>query len=206
MSHFLVMVIGSDVEEQLARYDENLDTEEYSLGLVPEGEKEEMMKFYKTKGGYSNFDECYQLYGEAWNGNRWKKNEMGKWESFSSYNPDSKWDWYQVGGRWAGSLELKDGVKPLVPVNFSFGWSNEEKERVIADNRADVAYKKDIANIDSIVPFAVVIEGEWYERATMHWWAVTTNEVDADIWKEQVKNLLSCVKDDELIIMVDCHI
>ena len=27
----------------------------------------------------------------------------------STYNPKSKWDWYQVGGRWAGSLALKNG-------------------------------------------------------------------------------------------------
>lgn len=28
------------------------------------------------------------------------------------YNPNGKWDWYQVGGRWCGSLKLKRGFKP----------------------------------------------------------------------------------------------
>lgn len=28
------------------------------------------------------------------------------------YNPNGKWDWYQVGGRWTGSIKLKDGVEP----------------------------------------------------------------------------------------------
>lgn len=27
------------------------------------------------------------------------------------YNPKGKWDWYQIGGRWTGSLKLKDDVK-----------------------------------------------------------------------------------------------
>lgn len=27
----------------------------------------------------------------------------------STYNPNSKWDWYEIGGRWGGSLKLKDG-------------------------------------------------------------------------------------------------
>jgi len=27
----------------------------------------------------------------------------------STYNPDSKWDWYEVGGRWQGMLLLKPG-------------------------------------------------------------------------------------------------
>ena len=28
------------------------------------------------------------------------------------YNPDGKWDWYQVGGRWCGAIKLKNGVEP----------------------------------------------------------------------------------------------
>lgn len=28
------------------------------------------------------------------------------------HNPNGKWDWYQVGGRWCGSLKLKRGFKP----------------------------------------------------------------------------------------------
>ena len=28
------------------------------------------------------------------------------------HNPNGKWDWYQVGGRWTGSIKLKDGVEP----------------------------------------------------------------------------------------------
>lgn len=27
----------------------------------------------------------------------------------STYNPNSKWDWYSIGGRWAGLLKTKDG-------------------------------------------------------------------------------------------------
>lgn len=34
-------------------------------------------------------------------------NEDG--DLISTYNPDSKWDWYEVGGRWGGSLALKAG-------------------------------------------------------------------------------------------------
>ncbi len=28
-------------------------------------------------------------------------------------NPNKKWDWYQIGGRWAGGLKLKPGTKGL---------------------------------------------------------------------------------------------
>jgi len=35
-------------------------------------------------------------------------NEHG--QPTSTYNPNSKWDWYSVGGRWAGHFKVKDGV------------------------------------------------------------------------------------------------
>jgi hypothetical protein len=31
---------------------------------------------------------------------------LGYWE-----NPNAKWDWYEIGGRWSDSLQLKDGTK-----------------------------------------------------------------------------------------------
>lgn len=30
---------------------------------------------------------------------------------YSTYNPQSKWDWYEIGGRWAKSLLLKNGKR-----------------------------------------------------------------------------------------------
>ena len=35
-------------------------------------------------------------------------NENG--DLISTYNPNSKWDWYSVGGRWAGQLRMKNGA------------------------------------------------------------------------------------------------
>ena len=51
-------------------------------------------------------------------------------------NPNSKWDWYEVGGRWAGFFKLKEGVNradfPERP-NFSWGWDAKSKESVLAN-------------------------------------------------------------------------
>lgn len=39
------------------------------------------------------------------------------------YNPNGKWDWFQVGGRWENSIKLKDGTKAsfalLKDIDFS---------------------------------------------------------------------------------------
>ena len=58
---------------------------------------------------FAQFPELYKEKGDDWNSNRWRADENGVWSEYSTYNPDSKWDWYSVGGRWANSIKTKDG-------------------------------------------------------------------------------------------------
>lgn len=127
MSHFTVLVIGEDAEEQLAKYNENLEVERYDKGEVEEKYKTHFIEYYteyneETINHKSNFtpeiaainktlsfDELYTKYGEDWNDNDWEKNEDGIWHEFSTSNPNSRWDWYSIGGRWSGYLKLKPG-------------------------------------------------------------------------------------------------
>ena len=62
-------------------------------------------------------------------------NRYGYWE-----NPNSKWDWYQIGGRFSGQLNLKSGA-----TTGQYGersWTNQDE--VISDNRVDSAKLKDV--------------------------------------------------------------
>ena len=120
MSHFTVMVIGNDPEKELAPYNENIQVDEYKENVldiidiqyfvehytnnsdeVSDKEKEENLKL--------TFDELYEKYGEDWNNNSWRKDEDGVYYEYSTRNPKSKWDWYELGGRWNNFLKLKDG-------------------------------------------------------------------------------------------------
>lgn len=56
-----------------------------------------------------------------------------------SFNPQAKWDWYQLGGRWSGFFKLKPGAKGVLGKR---SWSNENEP--IKPNTADQALKKDI--------------------------------------------------------------
>lgn len=52
--------------------------------------------------------------------------------TYSTYNPDSKWDWYQVGGRWSGYFPVKqpldmDQADQLIQGQRS--WTNEDQPR-----------------------------------------------------------------------------
>ena len=115
MSHFAVMVIGDNVEEQLSKYDENIEVDEYCKGEVSEDEQKMMLDYYEREKGetFNSFDECYEKHGEGWNSNRWRKGTDDKWREYSTYNPFSKWDWWQVGGRFSGEFitHIKKDVK-----------------------------------------------------------------------------------------------
>jgi len=65
----------------------------------------------------------------------------GYWE-----NPDAKWDWYEIGGRWAGMLKLKDDVSPgkYDTPNFSWGWDEKSKQKTIQKLMVDQAEFGDI--------------------------------------------------------------
>lgn len=200
MSHFVVMVIGDSPEQQLAPYDENLEVPEYCDGEVSDADKKSMMDYYKS----DNFDECYAQYGEDWNGNRYRKNEDGVWCEYSTYNPKSKWDWYQLGGRWSGRrFILKPGAKSGIVGKPS--WTNPTGAGYDAALKGDIDFET--TDKEMLAPYAVIKDGEWYARGEMGWWGVTTETYFTDEeWTNKVWEMVMALPDNTLISFYDCHI
>jgi len=116
MSHFTVLVIGEDVEGQLAGYDENMAVEPYRLP-IDLAEAKDMAQHYLGIDPTTITAITPALAARliahmpAWNGGEGGYDSDGGLYYLSHYNPDSKWDWYAVGGRWTGFFRLKpDGV------------------------------------------------------------------------------------------------
>jgi len=124
MSHFTVLVFAKEndrVNTLLAPYNENIEVEEYILEEVSNEEKDEMIKYYirEDKNNKTlSFEDLYLKYGESWNRNHWRNNENGILCNYSTYNPRSKWDWYEVGGRWNKSIPRNRCLAKNVPNNF----------------------------------------------------------------------------------------
>lgn len=57
---------------------------------------------------YPTFDE----YCLDWCGLKERDAEMGRYGYWE--NPNAKWDWYQIGGRWTGFFKLKNGADGIV--------------------------------------------------------------------------------------------
>lgn len=171
MSHFTVMVVGENVEDQLAKFCEDTEyveeeflefedkTEElemewndgFSEGIMHEGEfihkhnissklkidEEEVEKMEKIKLYHRDRYSSIEEFAEKYFGYQQdpETGEYGYWT-----NPYSKWDWYQVGGRWRGFFKLKEenGSAPEHLLGEPGVFNNEPRYQ------ADVAFKKDV--------------------------------------------------------------
>lgn len=89
-------------------------------------------------------EECYQdaiKYTE-------KENICKDGSVRSTYNPDSKWDWYQIGGRWAGLLTVKKGT-PHEIGEKSWTWDEKNPYESTGDIiKCDSARIKDLVFLD----------------------------------------------------------
>lgn len=159
MSHFVCMVLGAAPEEQLEPFSEHLECDEYSTGEVGSEEISRFMIYANeeaAKEGFKgqSFEELYAKYGNNWNGSRWKIGDSGILEDFSTYNPQSKWDWYEIGGRWRGYLKLRLGDRGLDNRGCKKGYTNQ-------------CYKKQVDWDGMIQDSKKQAEQEWDEVAAL---------------------------------------
>ena len=104
-------------------------------------------------------------------------------EPISTYNPQSKWDWYVIGGRWDG-------------------WINgrETDRESVRDNTATIEQ----AIERGIIPHAIITpDGEWHEHGRMGWWAMLITENED--WETQAREILAGYPGYDLVIL-DAHI
>lgn len=179
MSHFSVLVIrtkdSNELEEDMSRYDENLEVEPYiyktkeelieaGKARVDADQNQDEYKDLKTlsKEDWISKHDHYPL-GDYYNYWKGKATIIDKHLAgtatdddyhdyvisptdqvdedgnlLTTYNPDSKWDWYSEGGRWGGELAIKES-------------SQDEYDGA---ERVDRAYAGDIdwAKMNSIEP------------------------------------------------------
>jgi len=93
----------------------------------------------------------------------------------STYNPDSKWDWWTVGGRW-------DGI-------VAHGVFRDGAERgLLEHNAAPVAELRE--NILEHVHAIVTPDGGWHERGSMGWWGIVHEPKSDGAWMDEAARLL----------------
>lgn len=203
---------GKDVEELLAGYDENIVyapyikyTKQQAIAEV----KKEIEDYKNTKyAEYLMNPEAYEAAHDNEAHIKYLKEEFPKklnWTDeqcyqdkaqwyeedmidengniYSTYNPNSKWDWYTIGGRWTGGLVTKEGRETNSDYVSEIDWDKTN------------------------IPFAFITpNGIWHEKGEMGWWAIVTNEKEQDNWEEEFKKAIKKLDNNVLVTLVDCHI
>jgi hypothetical protein len=126
----------------------------------------------------------------------------GDWGYWS--NPEAKWDWFLLGGRWQGRLRLlpwRSGT------SGECSWTNDGEPE--DPNAFDQALFCDIdwpATRKEFTPFAVLKDGEWHEQGAMGWFgAISGPKADAT-WEAEVDALLKDLPPATLVSVYDCHV
>jgi hypothetical protein len=223
-------------------------------------------------------EEAVKQFMEDYYGYDYEPEEMawGYW-----HNPNAKWDWSSIGGRWRGFFPLKEGAtlnyigksglgdnKPDYDTDIAFKkdidfdklkneWRKEgeeawEKYNEVQKNEPrrqelnklaqpyrdqmltdkTVKIPDDIQNeleplerakynfifenngqtkeefMKNYIPstHAVVKDGEWYEKGKMGWFAIVSNEKEKCSWKQEWFDLINSADDNDIFVLVDCHI
>lgn len=181
MSHFVVTVavpfdrdpdaVVASIARVLDPYDENKEVEPYVAHTPASIAADERYQGYLAKEP--------ALTPVKWYGGTLD----AEGNVLSTYNPKSKWDWWEVGGRWDGYLTLKDG------------------------QNVNVAVIRELAAEAVKAPFAYVdTEGEWHEKGQMGFFGMTRNEADDEVWVKEYLDWLLGLDKDIVLVAVDCHI
>jgi len=128
-------------------------------------------------------------------------NCMGTGYYRTTYNPDSKWDWWRIGGRWDGVAQGFIAESGDRGFNFS-----PEHERINNNIVCAEILKKRLHHSPEPPAFAILTsDGKWHEKGEMGWWGMTRNEKDEGNWKEIFVEILDN-HPDHWAVGIDCHI
>ena len=128
MSHFIGLCFGEDWQSNLEMYDESLEVEKYVKYTKDEAidkvKQEQALRYENAVKALDDSElpersrQYYQdvvdkglfiSYEDAWKEAKGWGYDIDEAENLvTTYNPNSKWDWYSIGGRWDGFIRLKE--------------------------------------------------------------------------------------------------
>lgn len=128
MSHYAVLVIhreDQNIDKMLAPYNENLKVEPYL-----KYKHNDAIKFIKEE--FVPYNDFLKDYSEEelleWFTREYSSYLLKNEDIYTTYNPNSKWDWYLIGGRFSDGLELTDeGIDETIK-SYGHGWFGQASE------------------------------------------------------------------------------
>lgn len=251
-----------EVAKLLAPFDENLDVKTITPkeDIIAKGRK--WIEDYKESELYKKFKKDPVAYGKDKNAGHMnflmrdfpKMLKMSDEEIFaletedvepedilddgsvvSYYNPQSKWDWWVIGGRWDSSIPTKSDNKvntvKISEIDFSpaqdeidhYAENWDVRVNGAEKTRHDYAYmdvpsKEQLLKVygtkeNYIKAFAgfstyatLTPSGDWHEPGQMGWFGTSTaTDASREEYKKNIKDIMDKYS-DHYLTLVDCHI
>ena len=158
MSHFSVLVIhdeNTSIDELLAPYDESIRGAPYQVFT-----RQEAISYVREhyRGFEKETDEaCWKCLAESY-----KADSDGN--LYDDFNPNSKWDWYEVGGRFENLLRLKDGKMTNSAKLRDIDFSLDEEEYKKGLRVWDIIVEHKPLEPDEKMPFSLYNGDYYHER------------------------------------------
>lgn len=106
---------------------------------------------------------------------------------WTTANPQARWDWWKVGGRWSGGLIPKGAQE-------------------------DEASGMNVATLDQVDlekthhTWAILHDGEWIQRGKMGLFGTSQDDYSEEAWDVRWREYLQALPGDTIVTLVDCHI
>ena len=123
-----------------------------------------------------------------------------------TYNPDSKWDWYTIGGRWE---EIYRGRQGESVTSFRAGLA-ETKAMLDAGENCN-PHKGDPLSLGGDLPWhfphnLLTSDGTWHEIGRTGWWGMRSDSMSEGEWVQHALDALAAEQDDSVVYYIDFHI
>jgi hypothetical protein len=197
-AEFLVVIPAARLKERAAKIIDILSLQDRAekIAAGSEGEESAMLKRLRAALKAGRLEE---ILAEAHGGYLGPKGDWGYYA-----NPDAKWDWFLLGGRWQGSLRLLPGKSGTVGER---SWT--DPGRPDDPSRCDQARFGDIdwpLTRSVFTPFAVLKNGEWQDIGSAGIWGNEPAPEAEAAWEKAVDDLLTGLPPETQISVYDCHI
>ena len=186
--------------------------------------KKEEGRFYKHTNPNAQWD--WWVIGGRWSG--WLGRDQGKKREFDfdmlrateaktageQYDSDMKLvEGIPMPSETWGEIRERLGVKEarknynnnlwIKKLNSTSRWFGQCPVEAYREGREAYITKK---AAEAIVPYALVIEGQWQSKGEMDWFGTSSNDMPDEDWAKHVNTVLERLPEDTLITVVDCHI
>lgn len=188
MTHYLILVIvpynifvngynaiKKYIYDVMQPYNENIEVEPYIKYTADEFKK----KYEEYSKEYPNEYKSLEDYINCWSNHGKDLDKNGN--IVTTYNPNSLYDWFELGGRWEGYFDDENYIK-----------MSEYNELI----------KKDKFKMCS---FFIDEKGDLHRDRNYGWWCSFTELMDAEVYLKEVECVLERNQDNYLYV-VDCHI